>query len=129
MISNSLIVVPYNTPKCWQADYAQQTCKTLSINDNKVIVFLWADSKSLKDIIVDFFTTKNQFNFIKLENNVTYFTPIHLIPFRRYRFIESINYCINVFILKLYIRLLYSKFKKYLWLFHPDFQIFINYSS
>lgn len=120
-LKNKLIVIPYNNPKSWIADYITQTANVLS-EKNIVIAFLWQDALSIKEIIARKLKSKESFRFIEKKDRIIYFRPIHFLPLRRLPLIESLNLIINIYFLKIFISSKgFDKKKKILWLFHPDF--------
>jgi hypothetical protein len=120
-LKNKLILIPFNFPKNWSADYITQTTNLLSKN-NKVIAFLWEDALSLKEILFKKINQKSSFSYLQQEGNILYFTPIHFIPFRRFVFITNLNFLINIFIVKQIIKSKkLSHYPKILWLFYPSF--------
>jgi len=116
-LEKKLIIIPFNFPKNWSADYITQTANFLAKN-NQVIGFLWEEALSLKEIFIN----KKGFKFIEAKNGLIYFTPIHFIPLRRFHLIQNLNLLLNIYLLKLYIFIKrFNQKKKILWLFHPDF--------
>jgi len=120
-LKNKLILIPFNFPKNWSADYITQTAFLLS-KENKVIAFLWEDALSLREIMMKKFFKKESFPFFRQEGNLYFLNPIHFIPFKRFFFITNLNLFLNVFILKLIIKTKkLNTLPQILWLFHPCF--------
>jgi len=122
-LKNKLIIIPYNNPRFWIADYIKKTENILS-QENIVFSFLWQDSLSIKEIFIRKIRNQDhfKFKFINKKGDIYYLRPIHFLPLRRFPFIEFINLIINSYLLKLFIFFSGNQKKeKILWLFHPDF--------
>ena len=121
MITNTLILVPFNNPLDWPADYLLQTCSTLSSHGNRVFAFLWEDARSLREILSLLVFRKRRFRLLHRKDNVLFFTPIHFLPFRRFRIVRTVNLFVNVFLMKLFFFLFFRAHKRILWVFSPEF--------
>lgn len=111
-LRNRLVVIPFSLPWDWSADYERQTAMTLAKKGYKVIVYLHRDSH--------FLLKGNQKKYPKIDN-IYFYTPVYLIPLKRFQFIEKINQFINLN----YLVWKYSKVKKIiLWIFDPKFYTF-----
>ena len=120
-LKNKLILIPFNFPKNWSADYITQTANLLS-KENKVIAFLWEDALSLKEILLRKIKRKESFSYLKQEGNTFYINPIHFIPLRRFNTITNLNFLVNILIVKLIIKTKnLDHYPKILWLFYPSF--------
>lgn len=120
MKKEKIIIIPFNIPWNWSTDYTNQTAKILS-KKNIVICFLWEDVLSLKEYFV---ARKSLKLFEQLSKNLFIYYPIHIIPFRRFNFIVSLNLYLNIIIVKLLVKSLelkYGRKEKMLWIFHPTF--------
>lgn len=113
MIKNSLIIIPFQLPWDWSADYQKQTCLTLAKN-NSVIAYIDGDSR--------FFLKKRpKRNFPKLKN-ILFYQPRYLLPLRRFSIIEISNKFLNLWYLLL--RFGKNRDKKLVWIFDPMFWFF-----
>jgi len=116
MIQNYLIIIPFNISYNWTTDYTNQTAKILSQN-NTIICFLWEDALSVKEHLQKIKPLKL---ITKLNPNLFLFHPIHLIPFKRFKFITTLNLTINSLMLKIISNFLARKrklIKKIIWCF------------
>ncbi len=116
---NSVIVIPCNAPWEWSTDYINQTARLLS-KTNTVICIFWLDALSIREHI--FSATKKPVFFKQIEPGILGYYMIHLLPFRRFDYIYSLNISLNLFVVKAYIYLLnlQRKFaKKIIWFFDP----------
>lgn len=120
-LNNSLIIISSTLPYSFPTDYIKQTAEILS-KKNKVIIFLWGEALSLKEIVFKLIFKKKGFNIIKKDRQVILFIPIHFIPFRRFEIIQEINLFINSFFLKIYLKFKKkNRLKKILWIFNYTF--------
>ena len=123
MIQNRIIIIPFNLPWVWTTDYTNQTAKILS-KKNIVICFLWEDALSIKQYI----TFRKKPEFLRHHSkNIFLYSPVHVIPFRRFKLITNLNLLVNVMIVKLLIDIIARKFgrkRKIAWIFHPNFHYF-----
>jgi hypothetical protein len=110
-----LIVIPFNLPWDWSADYERQTVLTLSRKGHKVIVYLQNEAK--------FFLNINGTKYPKI-NNVTFVSPRYYIPFKRFMFIEKLNRLISLWFLEHGHDI---NSQSLLWIFNPDFAYFLDY--
>lgn len=120
MISNSIIVIPFNLPWEWTTDYYNQTAITLANSGNTVICFLWQDALSLNE----HFQKKIYPTVLSVyRQNIYIYRPIHILPFRRFKRISELNLVINVLIVKFLISFLNRRRHKrqFLWIFDPGF--------
>lgn len=122
-----LIVIPFNLPWNWSTDYTNQTAFELARRGHVVVCYLWAEACS----IWDFSRKKHKVSLVKrLPKNIYVITPIHLIPFRRFKFIAELNIKINIIFLRLFsdlASLIYKCQNNILWIFDPNLHFFYNY--
>lgn len=119
-LEDCLVVVGSTLAYYFPADYIKQTVKILS-KRNRVIVFLWGNALSLKEIFIRRFFEKKSFYVFQRDGKIILFTPVHILPFRRFASIQYLNLILNVFFLRTYI--LYQglgKNKKVLWIFNYE---------
>ena len=122
-LKNKVIIIPYNNPRFWIADYIKKTENILS-QENIVFSFLWQDSLSIKEIFTKKIKNRDhfKFKFISRKGGVYYLRPIHFLPLRRFSSVELINLIINSYLLKIFIFFSGNQKKeKIVWIFHPDF--------
>lgn len=119
-LKDHLVVVGSFLPFSFSTDYVKQTCLVLSLN-NFVVVFLWGDALTFKEMLVQHVFLKTLSSLIRKEQGITLFTPIHYIPFRRFEFVRQVNLLLNVLILRIY---LFTKGllkpKRVLWIFNYE---------
>src|SRR4030042_2170484 len=108
LLRDYLIIIGSTLPYDFPADYVKQTARILAKN-NQVIVFLWGESLSIKEILIKIFHENKLIKLIHKDGNIILFTPTHFLPFRRFEIIRQINLLLDVLLLKLYLRM-----KKYL---------------
>src|SRR3989344_191402 len=75
MNKKNLIIIPFNLPWDWSADYQRQTCLTLHKN-NLVIAYMHSHAH--------FILKKENYKYPKI-NNIIFISPKYIIPFRRYK--------------------------------------------
>lgn len=113
-----IVVILFNIPCNWSTDYTNQTALVLA-KENIVICYMWAESFTVKEYIQN----KKPFIFIKKHsNNIYLYYPIQFIPFRRFKKIVNFNEKVNIFLVKIFVKLLGFKTrisKKILWVFDP----------
>lgn len=129
MISNSLIIVFFNTPKDWVCDYCLQTAIYLA-KKNTVLAFLWEDSKSLKEILADWIKKKKKPAIFWVEKGLIFYRPIHFLPFRRFVLVEKTNLRINILLIKIISSFLILKKRlksKLIWCFDQKFYLIPDY--
>jgi len=120
-LEKKLIIIPYDLPKNWSADFIYQT-QNILFKKNLVIAFLWEEALSIKEIFLKKFNFGESFHYWQKGAGVIYIRPIHLLPFRRFHSIKNFNLFLNIIWLKILIALKkINKKGKILWLFHPDF--------
>lgn len=115
-----IIIIPFNIPWNWSADYLNQTAFELAKRGNIVICYLWADAKSLKEFAV---SGKYPGLISKYSKNIYLVNPIYFIPFRRFKFINNLNSSLNIFLLRLFTELVSfidKTDKKIFWIFNPN---------
>lgn len=111
-----LIIIGSTLPFSFPTDYIKQTCMILS-KSNKVIVFLWGEALSIKEIFLQKFNIK----IFQHKKSLTLFTPIHFVPFKRFETIRNLNLALNVFLLKIYFVINNFKYeKKIVWIFNYE---------
>lgn len=125
MISNTVILIPLHAPLDWITDYQLQTIKILAAHDNRVIVFKWGSSKSVRNILTEFLIGKGRISVLKKEKNIIYYSPIHLFPFRRLEIIKNFNLALNIIFIKLFLFFFERNRRRILWLFSPPEFYFI----
>lgn len=126
MIKNHLIIVAFNLPWNWTTDYTNQTARLLSKN-NLVICCLLAEPRSIKEHLL---SGKMPRIWRKADHNLFVSEVVHILPFRRFRFISNLNFKLNALILKLLAQIFYLKRclkKKILWVFDPQFYDFYHF--
>lgn len=122
MIKNKFIVVPFLLPWDWSADYQRQTVLLLA-RKNRIIAYMQKDAIFFLKLL---FRNKKTYPRIK---NVNFYTPIYILPFRKFSQIERLNQIISFKIFLWFTRghTLYntSHYKeKILWIFDPDFHFY-----
>lgn len=116
MKNKKLIIIPFGFPSNWPCDYETQTATHLA-NKNTVIAFLTRESVSCKKFLCGLFK-KRFININKKNINLTFISPVNLIPFPKTKQLQKLNYYLNILQLKLFSILLKKKnTKKYLWIF------------
>lgn len=119
MLRNSLIVIPFNLPWEWSTDYTNQTAFQLAKYNNKVICYMWSESFSVKEYIMQKRIPKIV---DKLNNNIYLYYPTLFVPFRRFQTVLRINEIISIILLKIIILFMSVKnrfIKKIFWVFDP----------
>ena len=89
MIKNHLIIMPFNLPWDWSADYQRQTCLVLN-KENFIVAYMHQHAH--------FFLKRKIYKSPKVKN-IHFFTPKYIIPFRRFEFIEKLNQIICIYYL------------------------------
>lgn len=84
--TNNLIIIPFNFPLNWSADYEKQTAFELS-KKNTVIAFLVGEGKSIKQFISNPIKV-----FQKHNTNLYFYRPPYILPFQRFNVISKINF-------------------------------------
>ncbi len=118
---NNLFILLFHNPWDWTADFANQTAYKLALTDF-VICILLNESKSIKEYL---FAEKKPILFRKDRKNLYVYTPLYILPLRRFWTIERLNLFLNIFFLKIITRLVLFPqitIKKYLWVFYPGHQ-------
>ncbi len=111
---------PSNEGKSEICDFLYQTCRILAKN-NLVIVINIQKAKSFKEIIENLFHSQSDFQLVKKQEQVYYFTPVLLLPFRRFPTIVKINTVINILIMQLILDIFFRQYqKRFLWFFFPQ---------
>jgi len=119
MTTHSLFIVASNIPLSWSTDYPYQTAKELS-KDHMVILWI-IPPIFLKDYA---FRLEMPKILTKISDNLFVFRTLHILPFRRFAVIRTINDCLSVNVLRMIISFLtvIQQFKKtVLWVFDPRF--------
>ncbi|OGJ37527.1 MAG: hypothetical protein A2383_00695 [Candidatus Pacebacteria bacterium RIFOXYB1_FULL_39_46] len=119
MFKKSLIIIPFQLPWNWSADYQMQTCLELAKN-NLVVAYINADAR--------FFLKPRPLNTFPSKANLLAYQPRYLIPFRRFAWIEKLNQLLNLW----YLLIRYGRGKQHtvLWIFdslfwfYPKIKIF-----
>jgi hypothetical protein len=83
ILRNHLVIVGSFLPFSFSTDYVQQTCRVLARN-NTVIVFLWGEALTFKEMLTQRVFIKSLSNIVLEDRGVTLFMPIHYIPLRRF---------------------------------------------
>lgn len=109
MFKDCLIIMPFQLPWEWSADYQRQTAQELS-RSNLVIAYMQENAH--------FILKWRKFKYPR-ERNVIFFTPRYVLPFRRFAAIDKLNQLLNV----LFISWWYGRGRKrvILWIFDPMF--------
>ena len=132
MISNYRIIIPFNARFDDGCDYATQTIRLLAKN-NEVIAIPMAHEEHVWALISRIFT---QHTLYSNWQGAKIFTPLILIPFRRFFYLKKTNYVLNIFIFKLILQFSRESSKKptkkLLWFFEPHYselwlQFFANW--
>lgn len=109
MLDNNLIIIPFQLPWDWSADYQRQTCLELA-KHNIVIAYVDNDARYILKP-----RPKKAFPDI---SNIVFFQPRYIIPFRRFALIEKLNQLLNI----AYLSWRYGKGRRIvLWIFDPVF--------
>ncbi|MCX8009380.1 MAG: hypothetical protein N3A54_06845 [Patescibacteria group bacterium] len=119
LLRNSFIIMPVHLPWQWSTDYYNQTANILA-RQNTVYCFLWREASSIKELILE----RKTHRWLIEKDNLHFFIPLHMIPFRRFEIVRRWNMAINFFILNIYLSLKYRTYtfqKKILWIFYPEF--------
>jgi len=120
MITNQLIIIPFFSQWNSPADFELQTSKILA-KKNKVIIFHPNEARTILMLLKSKTLLKNFISDIKsLNNNLTYFPVLKIIPFDRILLIKKLNKFLMLFGIKIYAKLLGKK--PILWVFHPSFE-------
>jgi len=118
-----LIIIGATLPYSFPTDYIKQTAKILGL-ENKVIIFSWGESLSLKEIFKQRFLQNKKFKLldkkpINKSKQIILFKPIQFIPLRRFELIQNLNLILNVHFLKLYLKIKsWDKLRKICWVFN-----------
>jgi len=88
-----LILIPFHNPWRWHTDYANQTAHLIS-KHHRVFCFLWGDTVSLREIILD----KKPYRPVCRKGGMMLYQPLYLIPGKRIVAIQFINLFINLII-------------------------------
>lgn len=113
MIKHSLIIMPFQLPWDWSADYQRQTCMELSKN-NLVIAYIQKDACFL-------FKQRQKSAYPKIRN-ILFYRPLYPLPFRRVVWIEQLNQMLNIIFIALWFG--FRKKKILLWIFDPYFRFY-----
>ena len=110
-MNKPLIIIPFTLPWNWSADYQRQTILELSKRKFKIIAYMQDDAH--------FFLKRKKPKYPKV-NNVTFYIPKYILPFRRFAWIEKLNKNISLllFNLSIFFR------KKIIWIFDQEFYSF-----
>lgn len=120
LIENHLIVIGSTLPYSFSTDYVRQTCKVLG-KQNDVVVFLWGNALSLKEIFIQKKLKKSITEMVRNEDDVVLFSPVHFIPLRRFELIRQVNLFINTMLLRLYLHFKrMNRARKILWIFNYE---------
>src|SRR3990170_2967127 len=87
ILRDYLVIVGSFLPFSFSTDYVQHTCQ-VSSRDNTVVVFLWGDALTFKEMLTQRGFIKSLSNIVREERGVTLFMPIHYIPLRRFEFVR-----------------------------------------
>jgi hypothetical protein len=109
-----IVIIPFTLPWDWSADFQRQTCLELGRRGYNVYAYMHDDAY--------FFLRKKKVNWPKL-NNIKFYQPPYLIPFRRISFIEKVNRLLSLYLFSL--KLGFAK--KIIWIFDPQFFDFSKY--
>jgi glycosyltransferase involved in cell wall biosynthesis len=116
--NNRKFIVFSDTEWDWSADYVRQTCMDLS-SRGKVYCMIWNNTLSIKEYI---FKRNPPKIIYKPKENITVFTPLFWIPFKRFKIVHDVNLYINTII---FLVLTFSPpnrgVNRVVWVFHPFF--------
>jgi len=120
ILREHLVIVGSFLPFSFSTDYVQQTCQVLSRN-NTVVVFLWGDALTFKEMLTQRVFIKTLSNIVWEERSITLFMPIHYIPLRRFEYVRQVNLFLNVLLLRFYLLTKHLfRSKKVLWIFNYE---------
>ena len=119
-MKNAVIVIPFDLPWGWQADFMKQTAKILA-NDNYVFCFLAAEPVHFKEILSG--EIRHSFTTI-IRDYLWIFRPIYIIPLERFKKVRDFNNQLSLLLFKLFIALYLGKrtiSSRILWIFDRKF--------
>lgn len=110
MLKNCLVIMPFQLPWDWSADYQRQTCLVLA-KHNTVIAYLKEHAH--------FFLKKRDHPKFPKHKNIRFVIPHYPLPFRRFAFMEKLNQLLTI----LFLLWRHGKRKDsvILWIFDPVF--------
>lgn len=120
MLHKYLIVIPFDIPWDWPADYMKQTASRLS-KENLVVCLFWNEAISLQEHM------RRRQPLIIMERvspALYHYRGVHFLPFRRLMFIQRCNLVINMLLLNVilfYLKHSQSIYKSIFWFFRPKF--------
>lgn len=109
---NVAIIIPSINPKTSVCDVVNQTAQELG-KLSFVLIIQVREGKSIKEIL-----SGHDFKLFSKQNHAYYFTPIDILPFKRFLVIKKINIICNIIALQFFL-LLKKKNQVVLWNFFP----------
>jgi len=109
---NVAIIIPSINPKTSVCDVVDQTAQELG-KISFVLIIQVREGKSIKEIL-----SGHDFKLFSKQKHAYYFTPIDILPFKRFSLIKKANICINIVVLQIYL-LLMKKSRVIIWNFFP----------
>lgn len=106
--------MPFTLPWSWSADFQKQTCLELLSRGYEIVCVMEDEAQSI-------FKPKKFFH--EKIQGITFFQPVFILPFQRFKIIYNLNISINY----LYLGFKYFFKKKIIWIFDPQFFHFQNY--
>ena len=116
MLKNSLIIIPFQLPWDWSADYQSQTCLELAKKNKKNLVIAYINEDAR------FFLKAKPPKAFPKKRNLLFYQPRYFIPLRRFAWIEKLNQLLNVWYLL--IRYGSRRQRSILWIFDHNFWFF-----
>lgn len=114
MIRGRIVIIPLIHEWMWTADFQRQTGLTLSKNNIIIAYELHKRDINLKRLII------NLPPIVVKKEGVHFFTPVHPIPFERFKLIYELNKKLSIFLLLIWVKYKFGLGKRtILWLFHP----------
>jgi len=124
-MKDALVIILYDHPREHTTDYAQQTADYIA-KRNFVVCYQENNAKSIKEIVSEGHWYRI---WEKYRKNIFFYTPIYIIPFRRFGLVVRLNCWINSVLLKLIINFSTPRpifTKKIVWLFYPKYASIIR---
>lgn len=114
------MIFPSNEGKSEICDFLYQTCRILA-KKNLVIVLNIQQAASIKEIFFQWYQRQSGYRLLAKKEGIYYFTPLLILPFRRFPTIIKLNICLNILALQLFLNFLCPPFQqKILWYFFPQ---------
>lgn len=112
MKKTTVFVIPFILPWDWSADYQRQTCLELAKN-HPVVAYMQKDAVFWLKALFE----KKRYRYT-VNRNVSFYRPLYVLPFRRFKLIEKINQLLAYIVFELFF--LMDK-RIILWIFDPAF--------